>query len=909
MGYPSKLGRYELRRILGKGAMGVVYEGFDPTLGRRVAIKTILKSAVIDEETERAYLARFAREARAVGRLNHPHIVQVYDFGEQGEVAYLVMEFIEGRELREFFDAGERFELTESVRIMGELLDALHVAHEAGVIHRDVKPANVMLDAQRRVKLADFGVARIQDGTDRSRAGTLVGTPAFMSPEQVTGGRIDRRTDVFSAGIVLYQLLTGEQPFAGDGAWTIAKKITQDEPPRPSTIAASVSPTFDQIINRALAKKPEQRFASASEFAVALRAALEGQVVADSGPRASDTELEFWRAIQNSTDAGEYQVYLQKFPKGAYAELARIRIARLPDAQMPDLTVVDSSSVLREEKARLEEQIAAREAEYRKREAALESARQLEAKARAEAEAKREADLERRMEVEAKARRDEIERARKEAEALAARREAEAKAKYEAEIARRDSEAAAAKAKAETEARARSEAEAAAKREAEARALKDAEALSRARDAALARAKGEAEERARREKEIATREAELKRQLAARPRAGLPLTPIVATLLVIAVIAGGAYYYLSGDQERVQAELVARLKALNKATRELDLARQRQEELNRTVEVARLAEADARAKGDAAKLKDLQEATKRAEADAQKQADLVKQREAEAKKADDATKLADAKKAEAAKAAEKAVAEKLAAEKAAAEKIAAEKAAAEKAAQENATQKAAQQAKVASEKSAAVKPVTAKPAAIVRSSLPNVGDRWVYEAHDTVDPEKKSQIIVEVQAVGPSSIRDVSTAKSGPAISMTHYAGANLVGIAPGIPSFSPYLRAFQELRAGERWSNVNFERLWDCSTNTWWDCTASARVGNRETITVRAGNFDTTKIEVELRYRKPPNPGGVGSVVQGNVLLTYWYAEEARRYVKFQSRANSNNWSFNDMDMELVSYTPATVK
>src|SRR5262249_5122111 len=271
--------------------------------------------------------------------------------------------------------------------IMGELLGALHVAHEAGVIHRDVKPANVMLDAQRRVKLADFGVARIQDGTDRSRAGTLVGTPAFMSPEQVTGGRIDRRTDVFSAGIVLYQLLTGAQPFAGDGAWTVARKITQEEPPRPSTLATGVSAAFDQVVNRALAKKPEERYASARDFAVALQAALDGQAMEQSGPRASDTELEFWRSIQSSTDAAENRGYLEKFPRGAYAELARLRMARLPEARMPDLTAADTSANLKEEKARLVEQLAAREAEFRRREVEIESARQLEMKARAEAQA------------------------------------------------------------------------------------------------------------------------------------------------------------------------------------------------------------------------------------------------------------------------------------------------------------------------------------------------------------------------------------------------------------------------------------------------------------------------------------------------------------------------------------------
>src|SRR3954471_13900222 len=213
----KQLGRYDLTRVLGKGAMGIVYEGMDPKLHRKVAIKTILKGHLDDEEAAKEYSMRFMREAQAVARLNHGNIVQVYDFGEEGEIAYIVMEFIRGKELKNFFDASERFELKEAVRIMCELLDALDFAHNAGIIHSDIKPANVMLDAQARTKLTDFGVARVQDTdrtqAERTQAGTMVGTPAYMSPEQITGGTIDKRSDVFSAGIILYQFLTGEKPF------------------------------------------------------------------------------------------------------------------------------------------------------------------------------------------------------------------------------------------------------------------------------------------------------------------------------------------------------------------------------------------------------------------------------------------------------------------------------------------------------------------------------------------------------------------------------------------------------------------------------------------------------------------------------------------------------------------------
>src|SRR6266851_10447482 len=241
---PRILGHYRIERTLGKGAMGVVYEGVDLRLHRRVAIKTILKSEHADA-TAQDYTARFLREAQAVARLNHPNIVQVYDFGEEDDVSYIVMEFISGKDLKSYFEAEDRFDLKEIVRIMGELLDALDFAHGNGVIHRDIKPANVMLDGQRRTKLTDFGVERLTDlertRVERTQAGTMVGTPAYMSPEQVLGQYFDHRTDIFSAGVVLYQLLTGQKPFEG-GAFTVAKKIVENDPPPPSSLERSISP-------------------------------------------------------------------------------------------------------------------------------------------------------------------------------------------------------------------------------------------------------------------------------------------------------------------------------------------------------------------------------------------------------------------------------------------------------------------------------------------------------------------------------------------------------------------------------------------------------------------------------------------------------------------------------------------
>src|SRR5689334_9801030 len=468
------LGRYNIERTIGKGAMGVVYEGVDPRLGRRVAIKTILKSH-LDEDTAKDYSMRFVREAQAVARLNHPNIVQVYDFGEEGDIAYLVMEFIKGKELKTFFDANERFDLKESVRIMCELCDALDFAHNAGIIHRDIKPANVMLDAQGRTKLTDFGVARVQDSdktsVERTQAGTMVGTPAYMSPEQITGGNIDKRTDVFSAGIILYQFLTGEKPFTGSGAWTIAKKIIQEEPPLPSSLNNAITPLFDAVVNKALSKNPDTRFQSARDLGVALKRALEGKPEEDDSDKtvvgnlaadftatkpapavartqpgdsqrtstgtgtgtqaggSQEVELEFWRAIKDGNDPDDFELYIQQFPTGIYAKLAKRKIAKLRGVPLDDESTAKAKeqekkeaeeaarreaevkAKLEAEKARLEAEMARKEEEYRRREA--------------EAEAKRQAAEQARMEAE--------ERARQEAAAELARREAEYKAREEAE--------------------------------------------------------------------------------------------------------------------------------------------------------------------------------------------------------------------------------------------------------------------------------------------------------------------------------------------------------------------------------------------------------------------------------------------------------------------------------------------
>ncbi|WP_413895485.1 serine/threonine protein kinase [Rhodoferax sp.] len=286
----SKLGKYEIRRELGKGAMGVVYEGFDPVIQRTVAIKTILPAALKGEEAS-DILARFKREAQAAGRLNHPGIVAVYDYGEETisddhtmvanaqtieaagqRVAFIAMEFVKGRELRDFFEANERFALKDVERLMGEILSALGHAHSHGVVHRDMKPANLIVLADGKVKVADFGIARIEK-SELTQVGTVMGTPSYMSPEQFMGQTVDSRTDIFSCGVILYQFLTGEKPFTGNTT-TIMYKVLNEEPLAPSMLNVALPPAFDAVVKKAMAKSPVQRYQTAEEFFEGVKAAV-----------------------------------------------------------------------------------------------------------------------------------------------------------------------------------------------------------------------------------------------------------------------------------------------------------------------------------------------------------------------------------------------------------------------------------------------------------------------------------------------------------------------------------------------------------------------------------------------------------------------------------------------------------
>jgi len=270
----ERLGKYEVRRELGRGAMGIVYEGFDPLIKRAVALKTI-RSDQLEGEAAAALIARFRREAEAAGRLTHPNIVAIYEFDEDRGTWFIAMELVRGRELKENFEANERFKPADIVRIVTQILDALDYSHRQGVVHRDIKPANVFLLADATVKVADFGIAHVES-SNLTQLGTVIGTPAYMSPEQIMGLPVDGRSDLFSVGVILYQFLTGERPFSGSSTTTM-QKVLKEEPLAPSSLNLQVSPQMDAVVRKALAKRADDRFQNAREFADALRAAAQAQ--------------------------------------------------------------------------------------------------------------------------------------------------------------------------------------------------------------------------------------------------------------------------------------------------------------------------------------------------------------------------------------------------------------------------------------------------------------------------------------------------------------------------------------------------------------------------------------------------------------------------------------------------------
>jgi len=265
----QKLGRFEVLAEIGRGAMGIVYKAKDPMLERVVAIKTI--NMAMDRDGAEMYEKRFYQEARAAGGLNHPNIVTVYDIGKTETECYMAMEYIEGEELRSLLLPGRPLSLARCLSIAAQVAEGLAYAHERGVVHRDVKPANIMVPESGAVKITDFGIARMRTSAVQTQTGMMMGSPKYMSPEQVIGKRADHRADIFSLGVILYEMLTGAAPFTGESVNAVMYQIVNFVPPAPSAVNPVTPAALDAIVARMLAKSLDDRFQSAAEIARGLR--------------------------------------------------------------------------------------------------------------------------------------------------------------------------------------------------------------------------------------------------------------------------------------------------------------------------------------------------------------------------------------------------------------------------------------------------------------------------------------------------------------------------------------------------------------------------------------------------------------------------------------------------------------
>jgi serine/threonine-protein kinase len=328
---PSRFGRYRVVGQLGQGAMGIVYRAIDPELGRTVAVKTIALSG--SEQEQEVHQARFRQEARAAGGVSHPSIVTIYDVGREGDLAFIAMECVEGRELRELIREGA-IAPARALEIAALVAEGLAYAHERGVIHRDVKPGNIMVLPDGRVKIMDFGIARLQESELKTQSGVLLGSPQYMSPEQVAGHALDGRADVFSLGVVLYEMLTGTKPFDASDLTQLLFWVVNLPHKPPSERNPALPPVIDYIVARALKKDAAERYATAGEFAADLRDSI-AEVASIPAPAMAATRPDAGSVTRTAAGAATARMapHLELRPSARFdsaACLARLRV--MPDA-------------------------------------------------------------------------------------------------------------------------------------------------------------------------------------------------------------------------------------------------------------------------------------------------------------------------------------------------------------------------------------------------------------------------------------------------------------------------------------------------------------------------------------------------------------------------------------------------
>ncbi len=273
----KKIGRYEILDKLGQGAMGIVYKAMDPNIGRIVALKTISQSATLPEAQKKEYAARFFREAKAAGSLQHPNIVTIYDMDEDEGTPYIAMEYVEGKSLSKMIEEQGRIPWNDAVAIIKATAEGLMYAHEKGIVHRDIKPDNILIDRNGRPVVTDFGIAHLQESS-LTRTGEVLGTPFFMSPEQILEGKLDARSDLFSLGVVFYLMLTGHRPFRGETISSICYHIVHT-PPEQLPTDDSIPTHLMPILNKMLEKDPDRRYAGEKPLVADLEKALGGHTV------------------------------------------------------------------------------------------------------------------------------------------------------------------------------------------------------------------------------------------------------------------------------------------------------------------------------------------------------------------------------------------------------------------------------------------------------------------------------------------------------------------------------------------------------------------------------------------------------------------------------------------------------